>query len=489
MSLPFSVTSIMRNEVDLLPRYLESIEKHFGKIGETSDPDAKISVVIVDTGSTDGSIDLARSRGCKVIEAGDKFAFQFKRQDARHANEQIGADALKTGQRVFDFAAARNHSLEHVETKWALSLDICDIVVEANVPVIIKSIEGINAKNDKIKAENPGVLIPDTADNYKPDPAKNKLVWGFTYTLLYGGFHVRDPLIQSTSKLFDKSNIDGRWRCMVHEVFSGAGHSQNLVRISDKQSLVVRHAQRADAVHSYLPGLAFAYLIRPPHSEHDRARLLYYFARELYYRGYNGNASGSNGAKKFLNKVCESRLNWIKERSAAACHLAGCYKKEEYDKRRQAYIKACTIYGEWREPYLKLAEIAWDLQSYPECAMWAESALLIQQPNDTLFAEPGKNYGNEPYRLAYIGYTRWVNNLLIAGGVKSPSALKILNKALDIENAHECGNNVNIFGWELAYRIYHARGELAKAKEYVNKCYVIDPKKFERDHAMIYNSA
>ena len=87
---------IVRNEEAHLERCLASIA---GLCDE---------IVVVDTGSTDRSIDIARSFGARVVE------------------------------RVWaaDFAAARNVALEHVESPWALTID-ADEAVTASDPCLV----------------------------------------------------------------------------------------------------------------------------------------------------------------------------------------------------------------------------------------------------------------------------------------------------------------------------------------------------------------
>lgn len=83
--MPESITlcAISRNEEENLPRLLESVKEVVAEI------------VLVDTGSTDGTQDLARRYGARVIE--------HRWQDS--------------------FALARNAGLAEVRTPWVLVLD------------------------------------------------------------------------------------------------------------------------------------------------------------------------------------------------------------------------------------------------------------------------------------------------------------------------------------------------------------------------------
>jgi tetratricopeptide (TPR) repeat protein len=87
---------IVRNEVVFLPRCLEAAAPWVDEL------------VVVDTGSTDGTQELARSRGARVVE----WAWRD------------------------DFAAARNESLRHARAEWILILDADEFLTEGSGPAL-----------------------------------------------------------------------------------------------------------------------------------------------------------------------------------------------------------------------------------------------------------------------------------------------------------------------------------------------------------------
>ena len=89
-ALTISLCMIVRDEESMLPRCLEAVAGHVDEI------------VIVDTGSTDGTIEIARSFGATVVEA-----------------EWTG-----------DFAAARNISFEAATSDWIVYLDADEVMGE-----------------------------------------------------------------------------------------------------------------------------------------------------------------------------------------------------------------------------------------------------------------------------------------------------------------------------------------------------------------------
>src|SRR5436305_12332456 len=86
-----SACLIVRNEQDNLPRCLNSLR------GVVDD------LIVVDTGSTDGTVEIAEQFGARV--------FHFPWCD--------------------DFAAARNESLSHVESDWIMWIDADDELVQS----------------------------------------------------------------------------------------------------------------------------------------------------------------------------------------------------------------------------------------------------------------------------------------------------------------------------------------------------------------------
>src|SRR5205823_2345512 len=87
--LTLSLCMIVRDEEEMLPRCLDAIR------------DAVDEIVIVDTGSTDRTIEIARSYGAKVLE-----------------REWTGS-----------FSDARNASFEAASGDWVIYLDADEVLV------------------------------------------------------------------------------------------------------------------------------------------------------------------------------------------------------------------------------------------------------------------------------------------------------------------------------------------------------------------------
>jgi tetratricopeptide (TPR) repeat protein len=116
---------IVKNEAALLGRCLASIRP------------AADQIVVVDTGSTDTTVEIARSFGAEIVTA------EWKN----------------------DFAAARNVSLAHARCAWVLWLDADDVVPAESVPKIAE-----------LKKEKPGRVFGLIVRNERPNNTGTEFV-------------------------------------------------------------------------------------------------------------------------------------------------------------------------------------------------------------------------------------------------------------------------------------------------------------------------
>jgi len=111
-----SICMIVKNEADLLARCLDSVRQ------------AADEIIVVDTGSTDATMEIAREKGAKVI-----------------------CDKWRN-----DFAWSRNISIQHATGAWILWLDADDIVPPESIPVL-----------KTLKTEKPDHIIGLTVKNQR----------------------------------------------------------------------------------------------------------------------------------------------------------------------------------------------------------------------------------------------------------------------------------------------------------------------------------
>ena len=235
----FSVVLICRNESKTLPKLMGSLKEFQKQDGE---------VILVDTGSTDGTPDLARSLGCKVTEVGERFITTIDAELAQKINEKFVANdelpIVKDGDRLFDYSAARNFAATLASNDMCATPDCDEAYTRFDLDKIQKAIE-------------------DGAE---------QLEYEFVYAHKPDG----TPAVQFFHcKFYNRTKL--HWVGIVHEILQGEAKRQYL----DESIIKLEHFQQPSAHRSnYLTGLALDCYLNP---ENDRNS--HYLGRELFWCG------------------------------------------------------------------------------------------------------------------------------------------------------------------------------------------------------------
>lgn len=242
----FSICLITKNEEKTLPRLLSSLHEFINRGGE---------VCILDTGSTDNTVLIAKEAGCIVEEVGLKYVKTVSRELAEGVNETFivngEAPVLKEGDTYFNFSAARNHASRLASNDFILSLDADEVLTKFNIDEICKKIlESHVARFDHLQV--------------------------FTHDV------EGSPVVEFTqNKFYDRRLVS--WQNNTHEMLYGDDSRR---RISD-EILTIEHFQNIESNRSgYIKGLAVDCYFHP-----EKDRSCHYFARELYYSGRNHSAA------------------------------------------------------------------------------------------------------------------------------------------------------------------------------------------------------
>lgn len=424
-----SIVAIMRNEATILDRFFSSIKKNFPPGTE---------VIIVDTGSTDNGVEIATKNGAKVIEVGEKFSMKLDAMAVMYINMRVGEDVVKVGDRIFFFDRARNEVSKHASNEWLLSLDIAQVINKMNV---------FGLKN----------LIEST------DPE----VAGFSYTIHLNGISFE------SRRLYRKSLAS--WKYPVHElIVENPGK-----KINSTDVIEVQHIRKPGDTKAYIPMLAYAYFLWEKESSGDEARMLFYFARELFYHKY------FKGARKHF-EICYSRTdNWIKERSASAVFWAETFiegKDPDWkERRREGYLRAIRIFSLWREPLIKLADLCYHEEDWVGMIGYATQAMRIkEQGMPPAHPEAQNYYTTEPHRLKYLGLVR----LALSQENCGIDVSNLVDEYTLIESKTGCVEQVFILGWEIGFRTY-LKKDKKKASEFFLKLHAQDPKRWETQKALL----
>ena len=132
----FSVALIAKNEALTLPRMIGSLKEYQERGGE---------IWILDTGSTDDTIEVAKSLGCKVEAVGDKFRISIDKELADKINAKFIVDGetpvVNAGESLFNFAAARNYISTFPENDMIATPDCDEVYTKLDIDKVDKAIE------------------------------------------------------------------------------------------------------------------------------------------------------------------------------------------------------------------------------------------------------------------------------------------------------------------------------------------------------------
>ena len=344
----FSVICVVRNESKTLPRLLGSLKEFMERGGD---------VVYVDTGSTDGTPDVARSFGCRVYEEGDRFRYVIDDAKAKAINEKFVAygepDIIKGGDSFFAFDQARNYAMGLAANDFISTPD-CD---EAWTNLDIDKI------NDLIK-QGYEKLIIDFVFAHHPDGT---------------------PAVAfcADTRFYDRRKI--QWKGIIHETMRGEAKT---IRVPREVAYLEHYQNRETDRTKYLSGLAWACYEEPGNDRNS-----HYFARELMYRGYFRSA-----AKEFKRHIAMNQ--WADERGQSMVFLGTCYDAMgETDEALSWWHRAFELTGSRREPLIHLAYHWKKLNKPAMVAAYAAAALQI--PNNGFYANRVANYTFEPHALMY----------------------------------------------------------------------------------------
>jgi hypothetical protein len=351
MDLNFSVVAIAFNEARTLPKLLGSLAEFLKRGGE---------VVIMDTGSTDDTVEVAKSLGAKVYEVGKKFSIGISRTEATEINRLFvvhpDADIIPTGERIFDFGSARNAAAELASNDMVVMPDCDEVFSGLNLDIICHYIsEGVEQfEYNFVSSED----------------AEGRPIRQFNHVKFYH----RDKM---------------QWVGIVHEVLSGDAVKKYL----PPPALQITHRQNAETNRSgYLTGLALDCFRNP-----NKDRNSHYFGRELMGRGYYLSAIGQ------LRRHVEMSNAWITERSLSQVFVGDCFAA--LGSRTEsviAYHMALDVDAKHRTPLMRLAWHYFQEGNAQLTACYAIAAMEI--PSHGFYFDAVCDYREMPHMLLYWAY-------------------------------------------------------------------------------------
>lgn len=355
MQPTFSVVLIARNESKTLPRLVASLEQFKARGGE---------IVLMDTGSSDGTAQIARDLGCVVHEVGDRFTHILTKETAEDINLRFvrpfkEEDIVKEGDRIFDFANARNHAASLAKNDMVAMPD-CD---EVYTMLYLDGVEEI------IRA------------------GADQLEYNFVFAHDEHGGEVVKFL---HSKFYNRAKM--RWVGIIHEVLQhNPGAPVNRVRLGE-DVIKLEHWQNPETNRSgYLKGLALSVVHEPTNDRNQ-----HYFGRELLYTGRPKSAIRQLEVHLALS-------TWAEERSQSQIHIGDAYMSLGQTKEAiHSWIDAFDTCPTRREPLMKIAEYYYRVKSPDHVIVYANAALNI--PQSSFYASFQPYYEHLPHEFLYWAY-------------------------------------------------------------------------------------
>jgi len=322
----FSVAIIARNEEKTLPRLLESIK-------------GVEDIVVVDTGSTDDTVKIAKEFGCRVFEVGDKFIERPTREDVELFESRYGFKPSFTEEsKLFNYGAARNYAASLTKNEFVFCPDADEIVTW---------------DLDKVRE-----LLPDC----------DQLEYRFCYIHDEYG---KCALEFTHCKFFRKGMA--QWFKKVHEVILGLEQA----RVTYTDDIYLDHWQGVHPMNkNYLQKLEYGAL-----EDEKDDRNIYYLGREYYLLG------DSKIAIKMLNIALEN-MYWKAERGQAYIFIGNCYQNLGMTNEAIiAYHKSLIEYDKRREPFWVLGLFLARIGRRTSAIAYLEAALTIPYNNKSYLNE------------------------------------------------------------------------------------------------------
>lgn len=316
-------------------------------------------VVLLDTGSTDNTVKLAKEWGCIVEEGGNKFDKIIHKELADAINDKFcvleDKKIVNEGDKIFDFSRARNYCASLASNDFVFMPDCDEVLGKMNIDAVEKYI----------------------TDGY------DKLEFNFVFGYGQNGQEMTKYI---HCKFYNKKKTG--WVNVIHEVLS---EDVRKMVLPESVLKLLHHQNKETSRKSYLVGLAVDCFDNP-----NNDRNSHYFARELMYRGFTEEA-----IKEFTRHITIGK--WDAERSKSMIYIGDCLIKLGQDEGALSfYHKAFLEYSGRREPLIKLGKYFFDKKDWQKAIIYLEGCLPIKFTG--LYLDDASQYGDYVYGLLYTAY-------------------------------------------------------------------------------------
>jgi len=313
------------------------------------------AVFVLDTGSKDKTVKIARSLGARVDEVGDRFLETVTKEDEKWVKDYLGPNSfLKAGDKIFNFSEARNYGLSLIsrDYAWVLWLDGDDV---------FKGKDNLRKIVEKADAEGVDSLFMTYFYNCEFNPDGS----------------VKRVILQHKKERLFRNNGAFKWVARIHENIV----PQRPVNRAECNNAYNVHLQNREevtqAIHRNIKNLEYEVC----KTDGEDPRPIYYLAKsyvDLQDPKYLPDALR-------LLKGYHKGSGWAEERGEAWEYVATIHQRlGNYNNAIKACFNALIEDPTYPNFYVNLAHIYLSIGDWQKALFWVKLAAQVEQPNTTL---------------------------------------------------------------------------------------------------------
>lgn len=337
----FSICVLAKNEEKALPEMFKSLAEFRERDGD---------IVLLDTGSTDATIEMAAAFGCNVLES--DFRFPIKKEFVAKINSRFveakEAPIVKYGDTLFNYGEARNFAAAAARNDMIVVMDPDETI----------SVD-IDKMNERI-LEGPIKMDVEFQDNPM-------------------------SIFRADYRIYDRRHF--HWHGVIHEMLKGTETGPVAV-IDPGVFRFEHHAAPHEHRGRYLASMAWTCYFNQTDQRKAHA-----FGRQLLYE------------KRYLSAVAQLKRHIAmkpvdNETYQSMTFIGDCYRAAGYETAAVEWYQASiNTYADRREPWLRLADLYFAKKDAKRTAAYAMAALAL--PYVEFYGNRPRDYGALPHAFLY----------------------------------------------------------------------------------------